>query len=114
MTSGTADCIEEISTPNKQQSPRAAECEPEAGTGSPEAQDTGMEKVQDVEIKEAVAPQQAMVMVVVSAPSWAQPIREFPVDGVLPEEEAESREIGRRSWAYTIINNEMVRKIAIG
>ena len=33
--------------------------------------------------------EQAEVMVVVSAPSWAQPIRDFLVDGILPEDEAE-------------------------
>src|SRR3954471_15991020 len=55
-----------------------------------------------------------MVMVVVSAPSWAQPIRDLLVDGVLPEDEVESRQISRRSWAYTIINNELVRKSATG
>src|SRR4051812_20990414 len=53
-------------------------------------------------------------MVVVSAPSWAQPIRDFLVEGVLLEDEAESRQISRRSWAYTIINNELVRKSATG
>ena len=71
-----------------------------------------MIEAQEAEIQEAVAPQQAGVMVVVSAPSWAQPIRDFLVDGVLPEDEAESRQISRRSWAYTIINNELVRKSA--
>src|SRR4051812_20641510 len=114
MTSGTADCIEESSTPNEQPSPGAAECEPGAATGSPEVQDAEMTEVQDAEIQEAMAPQQAMVMVVVSAPSWAQPIRDFLVDGILPEDEAESRQIGRRSWAYTIINNELVRQSATG
>ena len=71
-------------------------------------------EVQEAEIQEEVAPQQAIVMVVVSAPSWAQPIRDFLVDGVLPEDEAESWQISRRSWAYTIINNELVRKSATG
>src|SRR3954465_14505289 len=73
-----------------------------------------MIEAQEAEIQEAVAPQQAVVMVVVSAPSWAQSIRDFLVDGVLPEDEAESRQISRRSWAYTIINNELVRKSATG
>ena len=53
-------------------------------------------------------------MVVVSAPSWAQPIRDFLVDGVLPEDDTEAKQISRRSWAYTIINNELVRKSATG
>ena len=69
---------------------------------------------QEAEIQEEIAPQQAAVMVVVSAPSWAQPIRDFLVDGILPEDEAESRQISHRSWAYTIINNELVRKSATG
>src|SRR3954465_3204725 len=65
-------------------------------------------------MQEGAAPQQAMVMVVVSAPSWAQPIRDFLVDGVLPEDSTEARQISRRSGAYTIINNELVRKSATG
>src|SRR4051812_50219296 len=73
-----------------------------------------MIEVQEAEIQGAVAPQQAAVMVVVSAPSWAQPIRDFLVDGVLPEDEVESRQISHRSWAYRIINNELVRKSATG
>src|SRR3954469_18858864 len=73
-----------------------------------------MAEAEEGQVQEAVTPQQAMVMVVVSAPSWAQPIRDFLVDGVLPEDEAESRQISRRSWAYTIINNELVRKSATG
>src|SRR4051812_22774098 len=73
-----------------------------------------MIEAQEAEIQEAVAPQQAAVMVVVSAPSWAQPIRDFLVDGVLPEDKVESRQISRRSSAYTIINNELVRKSATG
>src|SRR4051812_20898 len=73
-----------------------------------------MAEIQEAEIQEAVAPQQAMVMIVVIAPLWAQPIRDFLVDGFLPEDEVESRQISRRSWAYTIINNELVRKSASG
>src|SRR4051812_32143672 len=69
MTSGTANCIEEISIPNEKPSPGAAKCEPGAATGSPEARDAEMAEVQDIEIQEAVVPQQAMVMVVISAPS---------------------------------------------
>src|SRR3954465_7686908 len=64
--------------------------------------------------QEEAAPQQATVMVVVSAPSWARPIRGFLVDGVLPEDEAEARQISRRCWAYTIINNELIRRSATG
>src|SRR3954471_14321723 len=71
-----------------------------------------MAEVQEAEIKEEATPQQAMVMVVASAPSWARPIRDFLVDGVLPEDEAAARQIIRRCWAYTIINNELVRRSA--
>src|SRR4051812_47906575 len=119
MTSGTADCIEEV--PEEQMSPGAAECMPGAEIGSSEIE-VEMAEVQEAEIQEAngveaeiqeeVAPQHAAVMVVVSASSWAQSIRDFLVDGVLPEDEAESRQISCRSWAYTIINNELVRKSA--
>src|SRR3954469_9497187 len=73
-----------------------------------------MAKEEEGQVQEAVAPQQAMVMVVVSAPSWARPIRDFLVDGVLPEDEAEARQISHRCWAYTIINNELVRRSATG
>src|SRR4051812_44417461 len=53
-----------------------------------------------------------MVMVVVIAPVWAQPIRDFLVDGVLPTDDVEARQISRRSGAYTIINNELMRRSA--
>ena len=99
MTSGTADCIEEVPAPDEQPSPGAAECVPGAAIGSSETEVEMAEvqeaEVQEAEIQEEAAPQQAMVMVVVSAPSWAQPIRDFLVDGVLPEDEAESRQISR-------------------
>ena len=73
-----------------------------------------MAEAEEGQVQEESAPQQAMVMVVVSAPSWARPIRDFLVDGVLPEDEAEARQISRRCWAYTIINNELVHRSATG
>src|SRR4051812_17711080 len=118
MTSGTVDCNEEVPAPDEQLSQGAAECVPGAAIGRSEAEVEMAEAEaqeangQEAEIQEEAAPQQAVVMIVVSAPSWAQPIRDFLVDGVLPEDEAESRQISRRSWAYTIINNELVRKSA--
>ena len=113
MTSCTADCIDETPPLHGKPSPGAADCVLGAALGSSETV-AEMIEVQEAEIQEAAAPQQAAVMVVVSAPSWAQPIRDFLVDGVLPENEAESRQISRRSWAHTIINNELVRKSATG
>ena len=50
------------------------------------------------------------VMVVVVAPSWAEPIRDYLVHGTLPQDEVEARQIQRRSGAYTIINNELVHR----
>src|ERR1041384_1916139 len=118
MTSGTTDCIEEISSPDEQLSPGAAECVPSTATGRSvtevEMAEVQEAEVQEAEIQEEVASQQAMVMVVVSAPSWAQPIRDFLVDGVLPQDDTEAKQISRRSWAYTIINNELMRKSATG
>src|ERR1041385_2562374 len=123
MTSGPADCVEKVPATDEQSSPGAAECVPGAAVGGSEAevemteaQEAEVQEPdgQQAEIQEEIAPQQAIVMVVVSAPSWAQPIRDFLADGILPEDEAESRQISRRSWAYTIINNELVRKSATG
>jgi len=99
MTLGTAECMEEISAPDEQLSLGAADCMPGTAIGSSvtevEMAEVQEAEVQEAEIQEEVAPQQAIVMVVVSAPSWAQPIRDFLVDGVLPEDEAESRQISR-------------------
>ena len=54
-------------------------------------------------------------MVVVTAPTWAQPIRDFfLVDGTLPPDEVEVRQIQRRSGAYTIINNELMHRSVTG
>src|SRR4051812_2422184 len=59
---------------------------------------------------EADQPEQVAVgvMLIVVAPSWAEPIRDFLVNGTLPQDEVEARQIQRRSGAYTIINNELV------
>src|SRR4051812_15251342 len=119
MASGTADCMEEVPTLSEQPSPGATDCGPGAAVGSSgadaeviEVQGAEMAEEEEGQVQEAVAPQQAMVMVVASAPSWAQRIRDFLVDGIISEDEVESRQISRRSWAYTIINNELVRKSA--
>ena len=79
--------------------PGAAVGGSEAEVEMTEAQEAEVQEAdgQQAEIQEEIAPQQAIVMVVVSAPSWAQPIRDFLADGVLPEDEAESRQISRRS-----------------
>src|SRR3954471_22733148 len=53
-------------------------------------------------------------MVIVVAPSRAEPIRDFLVDGTLPQDEVEARQIQRRSGAYTIINNELMHRITTG
>ena len=50
----------------------------------------------------------------VSAPSWAQTILAFLLRGELPQDEAEARQIQRRSAAYTIINRELVRRSVTG
>ncbi|KAI4987609.1 hypothetical protein ZWY2020_020409 [Hordeum vulgare] len=50
----------------------------------------------------------------VSAPSWAQPILAFLFRGELPQDEAEARQIQRRSAAYAIINRELVRRRVTG
>ncbi|KAI5006415.1 hypothetical protein ZWY2020_033658 [Hordeum vulgare] len=50
----------------------------------------------------------------VSAPSWAQTILSFLLRGELPQNEAEARQIQRRSAAYAIINRELVRRGVIG
>src|SRR3954469_24632308 len=55
-----------------------------------------------------------MVIVVVSAPAWALPIRDFLVEGILPPEEDEARRIQRKSGAYTIINNELIHRSTTG
>jgi transcription antitermination factor NusG len=54
------------------------------------------------------------VFTVREVPSWVRPIMSFPVDGQLPEDEAEAQRIQRRSKAYKIINNEMYKRSVIG
>ena len=49
-----------------------------------------------------------------SAPSWAQAILAFLLRGELPQNEAEARQIQRRSAAYAIINRELVRRSTTG
>src|SRR4051812_22385589 len=78
MASGTADCMDKVQTPSEQPSPGAADCGPGAAVGSSgadaemtEVQGAEMEEEEEGQVQEGVAPQQAMVMVVVSAPSWA-------------------------------------------
>ena len=80
MTSGTADCIEEVAAPDEQPSPGAAECVPGATVGSSgtevemaEFQEADIQEAnaQEADIEEEIAPQHAVVMVVVNAPSWA-------------------------------------------
>src|SRR4051812_39357290 len=88
MSSGTVDCVEGIPAPEEQISPGAAECVTVVAVGSSEVEmaEASEANGQEADIPEEVQPQQAVVMVVVSAPSWAQPIRDFLVDGVLPED----------------------------
>ena len=65
---------------------------------------------------EADQPEQVAVavMVVVVAPSWAEPIRDYLVHSTLPQDEVEARQIQHRSGAYTIINNELVHRSTTG
>src|SRR3954467_10579350 len=76
MTSSTADFSDEGQAPDDQKSPGAAECAPDAAIGSSTVE-VEMDMVPEAEMQEEAAPQQAMIMVLVSAPSWAQPIRDF-------------------------------------
>ena len=59
-------------------------------------------------------PETVDVMVIVTAPSWAEPFRDFMVDGILPEDEVEARKIQRRSGVYTIIKKELVHRSVTG
>nr|XP_020161415.1 uncharacterized protein K02A2.6-like [Aegilops tauschii subsp. strangulata] len=54
------------------------------------------------------------VFAVVTAPSWALPISEFLENGVLPMDETEARQVQRRAFAYSIINNELVKRSSTG
>ena len=51
-----------------------------------------------------------VVLVGVAAPSWALPISEFLENGVLPMDETEAPQVQRRASAYSIINNELVKR----
>ncbi|XP_073363549.1 uncharacterized protein [Aegilops tauschii subsp. strangulata] len=54
------------------------------------------------------------VLAGVTAPSWALPISEFLENGVLPMDETEARQIQRRASAYSIINNELIKRSFTG
>ena len=64
----------------------------------------------------AADPEPTLVAVsaVVAAPSWALPISEFLENGVLPIDETEARQIQQRASAYSIINNELVKRSSTG
>src|SRR3954463_6803144 len=94
--------------------PRAADCEPGAVVASSGTevvmQETAGSSSFELPVAEADQPEPmaVAVMVIVVAPSWAEPIRTFLVDGTLPQYEVEARKIQCRSGAYTINNNELV------
>ena len=50
----------------------------------------------------------------VAAPSWALPISEFLDNGFLPMDETEARQVQHRASAYSIINNELVKRSSMG
>ncbi|XP_020150422.1 uncharacterized protein [Aegilops tauschii subsp. strangulata] len=62
----------------------------------------------------ALEPVMVAVFTVVRAPSWARPISEFLENGVLPMDEPEAQQIQRQASAYSIINNELVKRSATG
>src|SRR3954469_3861595 len=93
-TPGAADCSkkrkakskEQAAAENEKQPLGAADCGPGAAVNSSAveaetAEDQGakMATVEESQVEKEAEPQQAMVMVVVSAPSWALPIRDFLV-----------------------------------
>ena len=49
-----------------------------------------------------------------TAPSWALPISEILENGVLPMDETEARQVQHRASAYSIINNELVKRNSTG
>ncbi|XP_020158717.1 uncharacterized protein [Aegilops tauschii subsp. strangulata] len=55
-------------------------------------------------------PAMVAVFAVVTAPSWALPISEFLENRVLPMDETEARQVQRQAFAYSIINNELVKR----
>jgi ribonuclease HI/transcription antitermination factor NusG len=54
------------------------------------------------------------VFIVREVPSWARPIMDFLVDGQVPADETEARQVMRRSKGYTIINKEIYKRSATG
>ncbi|XP_048566849.1 uncharacterized protein LOC125546746 [Triticum urartu] len=54
------------------------------------------------------------VMIVVKAPSWAQPILNFLVSEELPANTILARQVQRRTAAYTIVNRDLVRRSVTG
>src|SRR4051812_20473592 len=105
---------------NQSAAPGAADCEPGAAvviSGTEvDMQDAIGSSPSELLVAEADQPEPmaVAVMVVVVAPSWAELIRNFLVDGTLPQDEVEARQIQRRSGAYTINNNELVHRRATG
>src|SRR3954470_9608534 len=100
--------------------PGATDCEPGAAVVSSGTEVVMQEPADasssELPVAEDDQPEQvaAAVMVIVVAPSWAEPIRDFLVNGTLPQDEVEARQIQCRSGAYTIINNELVHRSATG
>ena len=93
--------------------PGAADCVPGADFVS-SGTDSIVQDTVGSTSTEAFEPVAAAVLVVLTAPSWAQPLRDFLVDGTLPEDEVRARQIQRRSGAYTIINNELLHRSTTG
>ncbi|XP_044948098.1 uncharacterized protein LOC123397623 [Hordeum vulgare subsp. vulgare] len=54
------------------------------------------------------------VLTVATTPSWGQPILDFLEGGTLPTDEVEAERIQRHAGAYTIINNELVKRSVSG
>jgi transcription antitermination factor NusG len=54
------------------------------------------------------------VFTVREVPSWARPIMDFLVDGQVPADENEARQVTRRSKGYAIINKEIYKRSATG
>ena len=54
------------------------------------------------------------IFTTITVPSWALPISEWLENGVLPMDETEARQVQRRASAYSIINNELVKRSSTG
>jgi transcription antitermination factor NusG len=50
------------------------------------------------------------VFTIREVPSWARPIMKFLVNGHVPTDEDEARQIARRSKGYTVINKEIYKR----